>query len=483
MYKGLMLHTVARIVFVLVSYLMHFFLGRYMSPSMYGTVGIIITIINFDYLFLNNGVRQAISKTIAENLYNPRDIIHKGLFYQLALIIVIFCINYFGANIIAELLGDPGIAGYIQWAAYIIPFTGIYFLALGIFNGYKLFVVEAILATIYPLLRLLVIPSTMYSEDPVIGTELGFFWAALIICILALFLLFKRRHLYRENASPKIEHNNYLKTVVGYIVLFSISTIIMNADTLILTAFSANKELIGWYTGAVTFGKVPYFLVAAFYLVILPIVTDYYSQGKLEEAKNTIKNLLTILLAVILPIVTIIGASSETLLSAFYSPEYAVAGPALTYLIFGVFFLGLMLVFSMSISATGKKKINFLISIGTLVAFITMCVILTIHFSMTGTALASFIVCLAAMVASAFYVYKLFGNFISKKHLIIIVSNVFLFIGVKLLFSFYPVTNLMLVILIYFLIFMLMFFIMKKLHIISLKQIIFALKKEKAADE
>lgn len=482
MYKGLFLHTTAKIVFILVSYLMHFFLGRYMSPSMYGIVGIIITIINFDYLFLNNGVRQAVSKTIAQNTYNPRDIIKKGALYQFAIIITIFCVNYFGANIIAALLGEPGISKYIQWAAYIIPFTGVYFLALGIFNGHKLFVIEATLATIYPLLRLIVIPSTMNAEDPILGTEIGFFWAALIICALAIFFLFKQRHLHIENTRPQVSHNDYLKTVAGYTLLFSIVTIIMNADTLILTAFTKNNELVGYYTGAVTFGKVPYFLVSAFYLVALPVVTHYYSEGKIEKAKSSIQNLLTILLAVILPIVVIVAGSSEALLSSFYSPEYAVAGPALTYLIFGVFFLGMMLVFSMTISATGKKKFNFLLSVFTLIFFIASCIFLTINFSITGTALASFIVCLGAMAVSGWYTFHLYGNFISQKHVVILLINVLLFISIKILFIFVDF-DLIKIIISYLLIYAIILFVLKQLHIISLKQIIKAMKKEKRVNE
>jgi hypothetical protein len=56
--------------------LMHYFLGKNLTSAEYGIVGTIITIINFGYLFLNNGVRQAVSKEISLNVFNTADDIH-----------------------------------------------------------------------------------------------------------------------------------------------------------------------------------------------------------------------------------------------------------------------------------------------------------------------------------------------------------------------------------------------------------------------
>ena len=58
MYIGIILHLLSKISFVIGSYTMHFFLGRFLPEAEYGIVGTIITIMNFEYIFFTDGVRQ-----------------------------------------------------------------------------------------------------------------------------------------------------------------------------------------------------------------------------------------------------------------------------------------------------------------------------------------------------------------------------------------------------------------------------------------
>ena len=74
MYIGIILHTLAKCAFIAGSYIIHFFLGKYLPATEYGIVGTIITIINFEYLLLNNGVRQAISNAISQEKYDNKNI-------------------------------------------------------------------------------------------------------------------------------------------------------------------------------------------------------------------------------------------------------------------------------------------------------------------------------------------------------------------------------------------------------------------------
>ena len=98
MYKGIVFNVISSLLFVGSSYLMHFVLGYRMSPEQYGIMGSIITILDFEYLFLNNGVRQSISKEISKNKYVLHDLIVKCLLFQLLLIGILFSINFFGTE-------------------------------------------------------------------------------------------------------------------------------------------------------------------------------------------------------------------------------------------------------------------------------------------------------------------------------------------------------------------------------------------------
>lgn len=279
MYVGILWHIIAKIVFVFGSYLLHFYLGKNLTVEEYGIIGTIITIINFNYLFFSNGARQTVSKTIAQNVYDFQDIIKKGCVIQTVIVLIVFIANFKGAAAIASLLGDKKLIQYIKYAAWMIPFTGIYFLCLGILNGFKLFVSEAIIAIAYPLLKLSVIifvESGFFS--PIEGTITGFLIAVIIIAIISLHQVYINKKLYIKK-DRSVSYKNFLKTTLSYSVLFSVISLIMNSGTLILKSISQNNTLVGYYTGCTTFGQVPYFLLTAIYLVILPVITKNYNDN------------------------------------------------------------------------------------------------------------------------------------------------------------------------------------------------------------
>lgn len=477
MYKGLAMHMVGKITFVLAGFLMHYFLGKMLSPAMYGIVGIIITIINFNYLFLNNGIRQAISNMIAMGRFNNRDLIRKGMLYETFVLACLFVINFFGAPLIAQILKDPGLTDYIRMSAIIIPFIGFYFASLGVFNGFKLFIIEATIVTIYPLLRLLVIPFVQFVfTDPVIGTEMGFIASAVGIFLISIFYLFRKVDL-KKNDKPKVENRVYIRKSIEFLALFSAATVVTNFDTIIIKIVSNNDTTVGYYTGAYQFGSVTYFLMAAFYLVILPIITRLYSENKLKEARICIQDLLTIILAAVLPVAVIVGASSQCVLSLFYKPEYAVGGWALTFLLFGLFCLGMTLVLNMIISATNKQRFSTIIAVLTIGIFISVCFVLTNWFSLSGTGAASLVTCAITMVISGIYVKKIFGNVWSGKHTKIIIINIVLFAAVKLLVNYISIQSLPMLIAIYVALYLLTFGVFRAFKIITPKQVLAALKK------
>ncbi len=104
--------------------------------------------------------------------------------------------------------------------------------------------------------------------------------------------------------------------------------------------------------------EVPFFPLTAFYLVLLPSITRFYSQNNIKKAREIITKMFELILIIIAPIAVIIAASAENILTLFYKPSYGAASIALAFQIFGEFFVGIMVVLCMIISSTGKKKAN-----------------------------------------------------------------------------------------------------------------------------
>ena len=442
MYLGIALHLLSKISFVIGSYAMHFFLGRYLSEAEYGIIGTILTVMNFEYIFFTDGMRQGMAKAISMGKYEEKDVIRKGILFQMGIVLFFFVGTYAGAPGIAGLLGDAALIPYIRNLAFLLPFTGLYSLMLGILNGHKAFKEEAGAGIIYPVLKLSVIPAVLFCfRDAIFGTQMGFLFAAVFISMISSFFVWRIRGQFHCTAEEKMPGMEYVKTATSYLLLFGASTFMMNLDTLILKRVSSDNEIVGYYTGVVNFAKIPYYLLTAFYTVVLPVVTGNYVQGRIEEARNRIADVLSLILCFILPIITVVSAASGQILTIFYRPSYQRGTNALTCLIFAIMFLGMTLIFSMILSAADKKMLITVNSLGMLILQAVLCVVLTMKYSLTGTAVATFLAAGVGMIVSGIATGKIFGMFWQKKHTLLLLMNLAAYAIYLVIFRNVRITN------------------------------------------
>ena len=442
MYLGIALHLLSKISFVIGSYAMHFFLGRYLSEAEYGIIGTILTVMNFEYIFFTDGVRQGMAKAISMGRYEEKDLIRKGIAFQMGIVLLFFVGTYGGAPVIADILGDKMLISYIRNLAFLLPFTGMYSLMLGILNGHKAFREEAGAGIIYPVLKLSVIPAVVFVfHDAIFATQMGFLFAAVLISLTSGVFVWRIREQFCCESAEKMPIGEYTKTATSYLLLFGASTFMMNLDTLILKRVSLDNEIVGYYTGVVNFAKIPYYLLTAFYTVVLPVVTGSYVQGKIEEAREKITDVISLVLGFILPVITVVSAAAGWILTIFYRPSYVRGENALSCLIFAIMFLGMTLIFSMILSAADKKMLITINSLGMLVLQAVLCVLLTMKYSLTGTAVATLITAGIGMLVSGVATGKVFGCFWTKKHTLLLLVNMTAYVGFFILFRSLQISN------------------------------------------
>ena len=483
MLKGLFFHMIAKVVFVLSTYVVHLFLGKSLTPEEYGMIGVVISIITVNYNFLSNGTRQAVSKLLATRLYDDKKIIKKGFLLQSGVALALTLINFFGAGFFAEILNAPYMANYIRLSAIMIPFTAIYFLCVGTLNGLKMFVIEALIVTVYPMLRLTIIPYISYVfDDCVIGAVMGFFTAAFICCIWSfLQVVLKSRKL--ENKDTLASNKVFFSHVTSFLLFFTCITVILNADMLIVNARVEDQAYVGYYTGAVNFSKVSYYLLSAVYLVILPTITNYYSQGKIENAKKTIVALNNAIALFILPVATIICATSGTVLGLFYKPDYVKAATATTILVMAQFFIGLFVVINMCISAAQSKKFSTYLALVITAADLVMCYFFVGKWGIMGSALATCLCGGVGCIISYIKVSKIYGNPFDLSIVKLLVSNIVYSVAIYFAFRFIEVKSLFLLIFIYFLLYCFFVFICSITKQVDLKGIINVFTKKEVGNK
>ncbi len=417
MFKSIGYHSVAKVIVVLEAYILHFLLGNTLSVAEYGVIGTIITFCNFYYMFLTNGARQAISKSIASGQYDARDVLKKGFLFQLVFGIVLALLNFALAPLFAQLFGDETLTAYFRQLSILILATGIYFALTGGLNGVKLFLAEAIVTAVYPLLRLSAVPLSMIMErSRPSGVIWGFTLASVLSAILTAVFLKSSKVFSHKPEQPKVlTYKGIAKSSVEFISFFAVITIVLNLDTFFLQYVHKDMVLTGLYTGVHTFSLVPYYLVSAFYLVILPYVAEKWAAGDKEGVRELIKKNCHILYMFVLPIVVLISLTAAPLLASFYSEEYREAGSALSILCFGTFLLSFYAMLSVVLNGIEKKRFSIVLSLIVFAVDAVLLFVLIPFMGLNGAALATSIASTLGCAASYVLLHKTLGGLASPK--------------------------------------------------------------------
>jgi len=412
MFKALGFHTISKVFVVLAGYILHFCLGHILTRQEYGVVGTVIAFCNFYYMFLTNGVRQGISKMLSTELYDSRTVIRKGMTLQCILSFILAGVNFLLAPVFAEAFGDASFEQYIKMISVLIPLTAIYFAFTGGLNGSKLFLAEAVVISVYPLLRLLSVPlSFVYPENKVIMVIVGFSLASLLSAVLAASLLFTSKKIRQAGAGKEqVTNKQIIRISADFIIFFAAITLVLNMDTFFLQYVCKDTGKTGFYTGVHTFSLVPYYLISAFYLVILPYVSENYVKGNMEKIKGIVAKNFNIIFTVVLPITALISVTAPDLLANFYNKEYHVAGNALTILSIGTFLLSSFAVFNVVLSGINCKLFSAVISAVMVVMDVVLLMVLIPHGGIVGAATATTISALTGCVVAVIYLIKKIGN-------------------------------------------------------------------------
>ena len=448
MRRGLVLNLISNIVFFVSGYALHFFLGNTMPPAAYGVVGTIVTVLDFEYMFISNGARQSVASEISRRRYDFRDVVGKTLAFQLIVVAFFFCVNFLGAPLFGIVLNDASLDRYFRVAAFLVVVNGLQTVLLGVNDGLQRFGTSALLSTFYPIAKLGVIPLIIlvFRDDPVIGVEIGFLLAVVVTILFGCALLFARRGELREQRTlqaldggrrtPEHIPFRYVAThTLSFSFFFIMVSLVLSVDTLIVKAVVEPASMAGYYTGAMNFGKIAYYLLQAFSTIILPVVAKLVGEGRRDGAVSRTADLLLVAFVFILPICTVVSASSADLLAAFYGPSFDVASTALSCLSFSNFFMGITVILNMVLNSFGSSRFSDVLSIVSLAVVIPVFIVAVRAFGITGIAAASVTCTGLALLVTFLRVRQKVGSVMLRRTWIVLGANVVLWLIVRIGFE------------------------------------------------
>lgn len=400
----------AQMVFLMVGYTIHFGLGRYLGPVLYGIFGIMLSFLVIYRVLMQSGTVGAVSKYIAENVSLANSIRNQAMKFQIFFALVTFVLLFTTAPLIAKLLRDSTLTPYIRFTTLFIPVFAVYSVYEGSLNGIRAFGKQAKVSLIYNTTKVSAVFILVFLGFKIYGVIGAYLIASLVALLIA-------RH-YWTFKSSEITDNFEIGKIVRFalpvILFFSAFNLVMSLDLFFVKAILRQKSQIGFYTSAGALSRIPYSIFLALNQTLFPSIAKSTSKrGSAELTKKYINQSLRYLLIFLLPGSFVISTTSKNLVSLIYTDRYLAAASPLSILIFGMTFLSVFIILTTIITASGRPRVSLMIALLLLGVNIILNAVLVPIYGLAGAAVATTISGFLGVLIAAVYVYKHFQTLTS----------------------------------------------------------------------
>ncbi len=422
--------TVSEIIFNISGYIIHSGVGRILGPADYGRYGLVITLTTMIIVLIGNGIPTAMSKFLSEVFETDPKMVgvikKKAFLLQATLIGAITLIFFLSAPLIALTLGDPTLTHLFRISTLIIPTFALASFYFYYFTGIHKFNLQAILKTVRSIAKVIFILSLAWIfklPGSIIGYILAPLFVFLIAWIIDSFWISKKfKTKTNSETSDGFSAGKLLNYAWPFTLFLLFYEIMISIDLYMVKAILQNDFLTGIYNGALTVGRIPYYLFYALTIVLLPSISKSTSQKNGTETRSMILQSLRLLL-LLLPIGAILMITfAQPITHIFYGDKYLSAVQPMQILVIGVSFLTVFYVLSFIFSGSGRVKLPMWIAFGGMLLNIVLNLILIPRYYLIGAAMATSITSFFVMLASLHYIKKYFKVSIQTKSILKILS-------------------------------------------------------------
>lgn len=422
MSKGILYNFISRLIFIFGAYAIHIYLARLLGPEKYGVFGVCIAIITICYVFLNNGVRQVVSKSSAKFPESAKYFLKKGITVQLTISTILGLLIIIFSKNIAFLFNDNDLIKPLYLSGIIIIAQSLYFVYTGALNGLKKFGCENAVLSAYGFVRPVVAILLVYLGFEIIGALTGFLIASIVAVILGIVLTWN----LGNKKYDAIKVGNILKSSIPIMVIFGGITIIMNFDLLSVKHFMPEGEFSGYYTSAATISKLSYWFLFAFGSVLLPFVSSSFHENDIKQTRKYINEIIRYSLLIVFPIVVLFSFYADNAVCLIYGESYQPAGDVLKILIFGLANLGLISIFSHIMIGINRETLMIGYSLIGIITAIVLNIIFVPRIGMIGGAISTTVSAGVVAILSYSFIKRKLEMEINIVSIIKVISSIFL---------------------------------------------------------
>ncbi|MBI2137104.1 oligosaccharide flippase family protein [Candidatus Woesearchaeota archaeon] len=425
----------------------NFGIGRLLGPSLYGQFGVVYAVATIVNVLLTPGMAQAVSRFVASDRGSSSSIAGSLLRSQLLVGLALGVVYFILVSFISVLLNGASLSLLLR---IIAPLFVTYSLA-AVYGGYLAgvgrFGAQAVQLLIYSCSRLFLTFVLAYFfsvAGAVVALPLSAFAA------LSYFAFASRLKFSSFKVLPVYRFAFPMALFAGMV------TLLMSVDLFSVKALLNDSSLAGYYTAASAVARIPYFILTALGIVLLPVVA-----GKLasrEDASVFVRSAFRYVVILLLPSSFLIAATSKPLVMLLYRSEYAAASLPLSVLSLSTIALTLAYLFAVVVSASGAPFVSAAVASVMVVLSAVLNLFLVPRYFLLGASFATAVVSFVFLAVIFVFAFRRVGNpfgFSSVK--VLFASLIVFFIAVRIDFGdkfLLPLVYLALVLLYFLLLFL-----------------------------
>lgn len=331
--RGTLYVAVGQGTFLVTGFLLHAVLARELSPAAYGIFNVAMTLLVWVEITVNNGVPSALSKFLPDESLSEKAVLRSAARCQALISVGVLVVMFLAAPLLAWLLNDPALTGYLRLALFDVLAMGAYAYYRGVLNGWRVYRQLSLTIAAYALTKLAAISLLVYLGMGVQGALIGNVIASLG-GMTAGYLWTRRRPSppAGQPAGRVVGEREILAFVLPTALFTLASNVLLGLDLMQVQAFLPDDQ-VGYYSAALKLAEAPRLVLLAFNFTLLPALSHAIAARDPARTRHYLAQTMRLLALVLLPIVALVAATAEGALTLVFPDDYAAAAPILAILV------------------------------------------------------------------------------------------------------------------------------------------------------
>jgi O-antigen/teichoic acid export membrane protein len=409
--KGASIIIIGLIIGKMLEFFSRVIIARFIGPGNFGLFSLGLSFFwiatNVSVMGFGYGVMRYVAYYKGRNNFNKINDIISTAFKIVIFISILFFITFlFFSNQISLIFSDPKLSIILQILSIGVPVYSFAIILFAIMKGLQTVKYKTLTEDLirnFSAFSIVII--LLYLGYSTIGVTFAYLLSFIIAAVISYYIV-KKKLIQNINFIKKSPLSRELITFSLPMSFSSISSIIVRwADTIVL-GYYLTTAVVGIYNSAILVASLLLVLDEALNCIFLPVTSELYSRNKLEDLKKVYKTSTRWIFLIIFPTFLMILFFPVHILSLLFGKKYIEASMPLIILSLGY---TISLLFSLStyvIISLGKTKINFLVSLASLVTSISLNILLVPVLGTNGAATATISALIIANLIPFIFTYK-----------------------------------------------------------------------------